>query len=169
MSRDEAFWYLTDQAEGDECWLWQGTVTLRGYGRLRKDGIYYPAHRISYEIHYGEIPEGLVIDHLCHNRDPECNASTECLHRSCVNPAHLEAVPERVNILRGKGVCAIAAHKTHCPQGHPLAGDNLLNSASGYRICKACKSGRSHIWNDKVSRERAAKRALLDLRVKTCD
>ena len=49
----------------------------------------------------GTIPQGLVIDHLCRNK-------------SCVNPAHLEAVTNTENVLRGEAPSAKAARKTHC-------------------------------------------------------
>lgn len=52
------------------------------------------------------IPDGLVLDHLCRNR-------------ACINPNHLEPVSTRVSILRGEGVMARHARKTHCPHGHP--------------------------------------------------
>src|SRR5947209_2044527 len=71
------------------CWNWNGSK-LRGYGLFR---VHSPqsmtyAHRFVYESIVGPIPEGLELDHLCRNP-------------SCVNPDHLEAVPHKVNVLRG--------------------------------------------------------------------
>lgn len=83
----ERFWAKVNKSAG--CWLWTGCVMKRGYGQLmcfyggeKKIGY---AHRISFEIHNGAIPSGLVIDHTCYTR-------------SCVNPAHLRAIPQRGNV-----------------------------------------------------------------------
>ena len=73
------------------CWKWMGALLDTGYGVLHeggKVGRALRAHRVAYELYRGEIPEGLVLDHLCHNR-------------WCVNPEHLEAVTNHVNVLRG--------------------------------------------------------------------
>lgn len=116
------FWRFVDKTDG--CWLWVGTDNGK-YGTLglsidgTRTSLY--AHRLSYEMHVGPIPEGLTIDHLC--RVP-----------LCVNPDHLEAVTQRENSLRGTGVSAVNARKTHCPKGHPL--DGLRTS--GRRYCKTC-------------------------------
>ena len=71
-----------------ECWRWTGELNL-GYGRLSIDRKPVYAHRWSYEFHVADIPEGLVIDHLCRNR-------------WCVNPWHLEPVTIGVNVQRGE-------------------------------------------------------------------
>ncbi len=66
------------------CWLWKGHCDRKGYGQFRLKDRAHWAHRISYVIFCGPIPEGFQIDHTC-------NCS------SCVNPEHLEAVPAQVN------------------------------------------------------------------------
>lgn len=65
------------------------------------------------------------IDHLCRNP-------------LCVRPDHLEQVTPRENLLRGVGPSAKAAKKTHCPQGHPYAGENLGIHRNGNRWCRTC-------------------------------
>ena len=109
------------------CWDWTGTKHERGYGRLRVGQINAPAHRVVYERARGTIPAGLVLDHLCRNT-------------SCVNPDHLEAVPERVNLLRGDGPPAQNARRERCRMGHELNGDNLSPAGlrRGKRICRTC-------------------------------
>lgn len=76
------------------CWEWTGGKIKNGYGHFRfgyksdgKNDIRL-AHRVSYELHVGLIPDGLVLDHLCRNT-------------SCVNPRHLQPVTQRENIARG--------------------------------------------------------------------
>ena len=84
------------------------------------------AHRFAYETFVGPIPEGLTIDHLCRIRH-------------CVNPEHLEAVTDRVNILRGEGISAQHARATHCPQGHPYDLINTYVAPDGDRDCRDCR------------------------------
>ena len=76
-SREERFWEKVDKRGDDECWNWTAKMPL-GYGYLNTKGKSERAHRVSYEIHKGSIPEGAVIDHQCRNT-------------ACVNPNHLLA------------------------------------------------------------------------------
>ncbi|AGT12518.1 HNH endonuclease [Mycobacterium phage Tripl3t] len=69
----------------DGCWTWTGWKNDSGYGRLRHEGRSYRAHRVSYEMHKGPIPDKHDIDHMCFNR-------------LCVNPAHLRACTRKQNL-----------------------------------------------------------------------
>lgn len=80
----KVFWERVEK--GSECWLWKGPHT-GGYGRVSIDSKVTLAHRFSYEIHKGPIPDGFQIDHLCRNP-------------SYVRPDHLEAVTRTENIRR---------------------------------------------------------------------
>ena len=112
----------------DGCWR-RGIG--QGYGRCHgPDGRLAATHRLSYELFVGPIPDGLVIDHLCRNP-------------ACVNPAHLEPVTVRENILRGIGPSAICARRTHCVNGHPFDDENTLITEGGKRRCRECNRRKS--------------------------
>lgn len=108
------------------CWLWTGSISVYGYGQVGRKGRMLRCHRVSYEEHVGPIAEGMVLDHLCRVRH-------------CVNPAHLEQVTARVNILRGEGRTAVNVRKTECLRGHPLSGGNVgTKRKNGSRFCRTC-------------------------------
>lgn len=125
-SADERFWGRVNKT--DACWLWTGK-TRNGYGVFqwgpRSDVKCTGAHRYGYTLAKGEIPEGLVLDHLC--RVP-----------LCVNPDHLDPVTNGENVLRGIGPSAQARYRTHCPQGHAYDDANTRYSTQGHRACRAC-------------------------------
>jgi hypothetical protein len=112
-------------AKTESCWAWTGPKMKSGYGTIGIYGKKYLAHRFSYELDGNVIPDGFDVDHLCRNR-------------SCVNPDHLEAVSHRENLLRGETTTARNAAKTHCPQGHLFAGENLYQR-NGIRMCRQCR------------------------------
>lgn len=132
--------YEIDSATG--CWRWLRAPMADGYGRVYHNGKTVKAHRYVYEQIRGPIADGLDLDHVCHNTDPACPGGRTCIHRRCVNPDHLEPVPTRVNILRGKTPAAINRAKTHCSNGHPFDESNtyLVVTKTGIRQrrCKIC-------------------------------
>jgi len=97
---DERFVALVDRRGPDDCWPWQGKLH-HGYGRLVVDYKPVPAHRLAYERVYGPAPDGLVIDHTCHNDSTGCPGGDACVHRACCNPAHLRATSIGDNVKAG--------------------------------------------------------------------
>ena len=83
------------------CWVWRGTITPKGYGMFHGDEKMGSAHRWAYSNLVGPIPADLQLDHTCHTDDKDCPGGNDCLHRRCVNPAHLEPVTAQGNSLRG--------------------------------------------------------------------
>ena len=133
------------RVEDSGCWVWTGCTT-NGYGKISVDGKSEQAHRASYVAHIGPIPSGLQLDHLCRNR-------------ACVNPAHLEPVTNRENVLRGVGASALNARKTHCVNGHPLSGGNLMlqqKKRGIERVCRECNRTELRQWRAKTADKRAA-------------
>ncbi len=68
------FWRAVAVAGG--CWEWHGHRNRQGYGRMKRDGRRVAAHRVSWEVHFGPIPDGMLVCHRCDNPP-------------CVRPDHL--------------------------------------------------------------------------------
>ena len=121
----ERFWIKVQKTP--DCWNWIASHSTNGYGRLMHKNKYVAAHRWSYESLVGPIPDGLVIDHLCRNK-------------LCVNPAHMEPVTQRENVMRGEGIAAQNANKTHCVHGHEFNRENTYIYKTKYGPGRGCKS-----------------------------
>jgi len=81
-----------DVYEGTHCWVWAGRWNSgNGYSKVCWKGKAWVVHRLVYTLMLGEIPQGLVLDHLCRRR-------------YCCNPLHQEPVTVAVNTARGLAV-----------------------------------------------------------------
>ena len=123
------------------CWLWRGGITEHGYARFYRNRRIVAAHRVSYEHWNGTLSSNLVLDHLCRNRH-------------CVNPQHLEQVTLQENIHRGINPAAQNLRKTHCPEGHPYSGENLIIEPTKRRLndgrrCKICSQIRTRNYHNR--------------------
>lgn len=127
----DRFWSKVETS-ADGCWLWTAARFRTGYGAFGIGGFQVGyAHRIAYLTLIGPIPPGLELDHLCRVRH-------------CVNPLHLEPVTHSENVRRGTAwhvMAGMQRAKTHCPSGHPYAGENLYRY-KGKRMCRACGKAR---------------------------
>jgi len=135
----ERLWEKIDLRGSDECWLWLAAKS-DGYGKISTAAPRRTlrAHRVAYELLVGPVPDGLQLDHLCRNR-------------ACCNPAHMEPVTRRENLVRGEGFAAKCAAATHCPHGHPYDEENTYRCRKG-RHCRACKRrrDREYYWRRKA-------------------
>lgn len=88
-----------DQGYATPCWVWQLSLDEDGYGNAWDGPVKISAHRLSYQKAKGPIPDGLQLDHLCHN-PANCPGGRTCPHRACINPDHFEPKTGRANTQR---------------------------------------------------------------------
>jgi hypothetical protein len=107
------------------CWLWM-LSGVDGYGRTSHKGRLVLAHRMFWTAQNGDIPAGMVLDHVCRTR-------------ACVNPDHLRVVTPRQNTLENSiGFAAVNTAKTACPEcGSEYTPTNRTSGKAG-RWCAKC-------------------------------
>ena len=146
---DARFWENVQPEYNSGCWLWTGCTSHKGYGRIQRKGKTYPVYRLCYTSLVGRVPRELQMDHLCRNP-------------SCCNPAHLEPVTPRINVLRGlsglRTSTPLANRLTHCPHGHERTPENTYICPRGKPNCRQCKRDSARLWwRENVSKNFASK------------
>lgn len=128
-----------DPQNPEGCWIWKGSTTPNGYGKVNFGGKDRVVHRVMYEHLNGLIPEGMQGGHACHDRAVEagtCEGGDTCRHRRCCNPAHQTIQTPSENT---KAQNHFARNKTECPRGHEYTEENTrIGKTDGKRYCRAC-------------------------------
>jgi hypothetical protein len=140
VTAEQRFWgNVQKSVDPGGCWWWIGGVKDDGYGTLKVNGPEVGAHRFSWEIHGGSIPEGKWVLHHCDNP-------------RCVNPDHLFLGTHQDNMrdrsVRGRHP---SSQRTHCSRGHRFDEGNTHICPKGKRVCREC--GRAY-WREWYARQK---------------
>lgn len=138
----DRFWSKVDrQTEG--CWKWKGSINGYGYGLFCFRGTSWIASRFVWQALNGPAPADMVVDHICNTR-------------SCVRPDHLRILTDKANLLRGTGIAAKCARKTHCNQGHEFTPENTYVWKGTDRHCRTCHRQKANARNAKKRQQSLA-------------
>lgn len=127
----DRFWSKVRKTK--KCWYWTGGLR-GGYGRIKGNGRKAPtftATRVSWAIHFGDLPEGMEIGHRCNNP-------------ACVRPDHLYPTTHSGNVLDAVHDGLITL-KTHCKRGHKFTQENT-RLYKGKRRCRECGRAEHRDW-----------------------
>lgn len=139
----ERFWAKVQVGPG--CWPWTASLHTAGYGQFTVGRKPRRAHRVSYELHNGPIPPGVLVLHSCDNR-------------LCVNPTHLHLGNQALNAQecwgRGRGVNQYVgpgkSPSDTCPNGHRYDEKNtakaLGTNGHVHRRCRSCAAAKSRAY-----------------------
>lgn len=122
------FWAKVERARDADCWEWTAALDSYGYGAFKAAGKRVKAHR--YALGLSEGIEPVSSQHALHS----------CDNPKCCNPSHLRWGDQLENMVEAARKGRHASQKrTHCPQGHPYRGENLIIGTNGDRLCRSCR------------------------------
>lgn len=120
----DRFWSKAEW-QGD-CLVWNAAHNVEGYGRFHYEKKFWMAHRLAYQIKFGDIPNGMQVLHMCDNPP-------------CINVNHLflgdnaDNVADKVSKER-----QARNYKTHCKNGHEYTEENTFVRKQGWKECRTC-------------------------------
>ena len=137
----------------EPCTLWSGAIEETGYGRRKVAGKMWMAHRYAYYVAHGDIPDGMVVDHLCFNR-------------ACVEVTHLRLLTREANAVRHHPECRCPKHDPEsrvlkvCAQGRDVSLPENRRRPSGRDRLGRCAECDRRKAREYGRRKRAASAAL---------
>lgn len=131
----DRFWSKVEKTK--TCWIWTASKDRHGYGHFWHEGRLRLVHRLIYETLVGPIPEGKVIDHICHTRH-------------CLRPDHLRIATNQENVEYKDG-----ARKDNLTTGVR----NVTKRGNGFRV-KVTHLGKDYRFGTFATLEEAERVAI---------
>jgi mRNA deadenylase 3'-5' endonuclease subunit Ccr4 len=129
ITQEEIIRFNDSYVQEGKCKLWKRYLDKDGYGFFYFRKKTRKAHRVAYFIANGAIPDGMVIDHLCKNRN-------------CVAIEHLRCVTKGQNTLENSSsLGAMNKMKQFCKLGHRF--DKVYGTKKKQRYCSICENAKS--------------------------